>query len=124
MTNSVYYTTSSTSFLNSSTLSIGSTLSFTSTGHLGIGTTIGSNGTFYTSASGASYNNSSLSVKGDLEVDGNIKVKGKDLVKILEQIENRFAIISDPTPEKIEKFEALKKAYNHYKLMEKLIGED
>ena len=67
---------------------------------------------------------SSLHVKGDAEFEGNVTVKGRDLVKLLETIEDRLAIVSNPDPKKLEKFKALKKAYDHYKLMEKLIGEE
>ena len=42
---------------------------------------------------------------------------------MLESIEDRLAILQ-PDPAKLEKFAALKKAYDHYKLMEKLIGDD
>jgi hypothetical protein len=66
---------------------------------------------------------SSMSVKGDLDVDGTLKVKGRDLAKLMEKIEDRLAILSEPDTNKLEKFAALKKAYDHYKLMEKLIGD-
>lgn len=66
----------------------------------------------------------SLTVDGDMEINGNLKFKGRNLEKLLESIESRLAIITEPSPEKLEKFEALKKAYDHYKLMEKLIGEE
>jgi hypothetical protein len=66
----------------------------------------------------------SLQVTGDTYFDGNVTVKGRDLVKLFEKIEDRLAIVSNPDPKKLEKFKALKKAYDHYKLMEKLIGEE
>ena len=69
-------------------------------------------------------NGASIQVKGDAEFDGNVKIKGHDIVKLLEKIEDRLAILMDPTPEKLEKFQALKTAYNNYKLMEKLCIED
>jgi hypothetical protein len=65
-----------------------------------------------------------MSVKGDLDVGGALKVKGKDLIKLMEKIEDRLAILAEPDPMKLEKFAALKKAYDHYKLMEKIIGDD
>ena len=64
-----------------------------------------------------------LHVTTDAEFEGDIKWKGRSLGKLLEQIEDRLAILQ-PNPAKLEKHEALKKAYNHYRLMEKLIGED
>lgn len=67
---------------------------------------------------------SGLQVKGDTEFEGNVKIKGKDISKLFEKIEDRLAILMEPNSEKLEKFAALKKAYDHYKLMEKLIGDD
>ena len=60
-----------------------------------------------------------LSVTGDAEIEGKLKVGGKDIAKSLEAIEKRLAILV-PDPEKLEHFEALKKAYEHYKLLEAL----
>ena len=90
-------------------------------------TTTGSNGTSWMSSPSYYTSNGTggaLQVSGDLNVDGKITVKGKDLVKLMETVETRLAILQDPDPEKLKKFEALKKAYDHYKLMEKLIGEE
>jgi len=66
----------------------------------------------------------SLIVTGNAKFEGDIEWQGRNLGKLLEKIEDRLAILADPDPKKLEKHEALKKAYNHYKLMEKLIGED
>ena len=104
-----------------------------------ITTTAGSNGTsgqYYTNgtsvpnwssfnigSAGSLSNSSTLEVKGDAAFDGDIKWKGRSLGKMLESIEDRLAILQ-PDPAKLEKFAALKKAYDHYKLMEKLIGDD
>lgn len=74
--------------------------------------------------SGGSGSQGSLQVTGDAHFDGTVTVKGRDLVKLFEKIEDRLAIVSNPDPKKLEKFKALKKAYDHYKLMEKLIGEE
>lgn len=92
--------------------------------------TLGS-GTFTTNGTGYSnpliYTNtdigSALKVSGDADFEGDVKIKGKSILTILESIEDRLSILS-PDPEKLEKYEALKKAYNHYKLLEKLIQED
>ena len=65
-----------------------------------------------------------ISVKGDAEFDGNVKIKGRDVAKLFEKIEDRLAILMDPDPEKLKKYQALKKAYDHYKLLEKLIGDE
>ena len=79
---------------------------------------IGSAGTYSTSGSGT------LQVQGDAEFDGNVKIRGRDITKLFEKIEDRLAILSEPDPKKLEKFAALKKAYDNYKLLEKLIGDD
>jgi hypothetical protein len=65
----------------------------------------------------------SIDVKGDASFDGDILWKGQSLGKMIEAIHDRLAILQ-PDPAKLEKYAALKKAYDHYKLMEKLIGED
>jgi hypothetical protein len=106
-----------------------------------IGTTAGMNGTsgsYLTSSGtgstvwttntspwsiGPSSTQPSLQVTGDADFSGDIKWKGRSLGKLLESIEDRLAILQ-PSPEKLEKYAALKKAYDQYKLMEKLIGED
>jgi hypothetical protein len=69
-------------------------------------------------------NTQGLHVTSDAEFEGDIKWKGRSLGKMLEKIEDRLAIIQDPDPKKLEKFAALKKAYDNYKLLEKLIGDD
>jgi len=84
------------------------------------------NGTYYTTngtsgSNWATLNNSqsSLNVKGDAEFEGKVKVNGQDLGEFMETISKRLAILV-PDPEKLEHFEALKKAYDHYKMLEKL----
>ena len=90
----------------------------------------GSTGSFYTTAgiNGSSWStvtsNPSLDVKGDATFEGDIKWKGRSLGKLLERIEDRLAILQEPSPEKLEKYAALKKAYDHYKTLERLIGEE
>jgi hypothetical protein len=65
----------------------------------------------------------SIDVKGDANFEGDIKWQGRSLSKLIESIEDRLAILQ-PNLEKMEKFAALKKAYEHYKLMEKLCQEE
>jgi hypothetical protein len=60
-----------------------------------------------------------LHVTSDAEFEGDITVKGKSLNKWMETMEKRLAILQ-PDPKKLKKFEALQKAYNHYKLLEAL----
>jgi hypothetical protein len=62
---------------------------------------------------------SSLSVKGDAEFEGKVKINGQDLAQFMETISNRLAILQ-PDPAKLEHFAALKKAYEHYKTLEAL----
>ena len=64
-----------------------------------------------------------LDVKGDANFEGDIKFKGRSLQELFSKIEDRLTILQ-PDPAKLEKYEALRKAYEHYNLLEKLIGED
>jgi hypothetical protein len=64
-------------------------------------------------------NQSSIQVSGNAEFDGDVKIKGVSIAKTLADINKRLAILV-PDPEKLEHFEALKKAYNHYKTLEAL----
>ena len=68
--------------------------------------------------------NPGLHVKDDATFEGDIKWKGRSLGKLMEKIEDRLAILQEPDAEKLEKFAALKKAYDHYKTLERLIGDD
>jgi hypothetical protein len=61
----------------------------------------------------------SLHVTGEAEFENDIKVKGVSISKALDDINKRLAILV-PDPEKLEHFEALKKAYEHYKTLEAL----
>ena len=67
----------------------------------------------------STYNNGALQVNGDAEFEGDIKWKGRSLGEMLSKIERRLSILV-PDPEKLEHFEALKKAYEHYKTLEAL----
>ena len=96
-------------------------------------TASGTGSTSYTLNTGAGYNGSwvtaasgptpSIQVTGNAEFNGDIKWKGRDLGKLLETIEKRLAILT-PNPKKLEKYEALQKAYAHYKLLEALCHEE
>jgi hypothetical protein len=81
------------------------------------GSTTINNNNFTTSSPGVTF-------PGQVKFEGDIEWKGRDLGRLIESIEDRLAILTEPNPEKLEKFAALKKAYDHYKLMEQLIGED
>lgn len=117
------YPTTSTNLSNFYTIgAVGATGYYGST----LGTMTGSNGTFWSTNGNITTGSTtpSMSVSGDLEVEGSLTVNGRNLSKLMEKIEDRLAILSEPDPDKLEKFAALKKAYDHYKLMEKLIGDD
>jgi len=59
-----------------------------------------------------------------LVIDGDIKWNGRSLGKLLEKIEDRLAILTEPTPERLERFAALREAYDAYKLIDTLcVGE-
>ena len=63
-------------------------------------------------------------ISPSMEVKGDLIVNGKNIGNILDKIQDRLAILDEPNPEKLEKHAALRKAYEQYKLLEKLIGED
>ena len=55
--------------------------------------------------------------------EGDIKIGGRSLKTFMDTMEKRMAILQ-PDPAKLEKFEALKKAYEHYKHLERLCELD
>ena len=104
-----------TSIGNTYTTSIGATGSTYT-----IGTGAGANGTYWTTATGTT----NITGNGiELDASADIKIGHKSFKAIMEKIEDRLAILT-PDPVKLEKFAALKKAYEHYKLMEKLCQEE
>lgn len=96
--------------------------------------TIGPTGTTgYTISSGAgayssnySYSTSPVNITNNgitMPNTADIKIGDKSLSEFMTKMEERLAILV-PDPKKLEKFEALKRAYDHYKLMEKLCQEE
>jgi hypothetical protein len=126
--NETYIMAEETGTIDSSDTMTMSSLPKWSTNHnINIGA---STGQYITSSgmNGVSYGNiayttsaypSTLNVKGDADFEGDVKIKGVSLAKTLEDINSRLAILV-PDPAKLEHFEALKKAYNHYKMLEAL----
>jgi hypothetical protein len=114
---------------NSSGLTVGGIQSFGSITlpHTITTTGTGGNGYTYGAGTGTSWaspaTQGSIKVTGDAEFDGDVKIKGQSINKLLERIEDRMAILMDPDPARLEKFQALKKAYDNYKLMDKLCQE-
>jgi hypothetical protein len=67
--------------------------------------------------------NSGLTVTGPADFKGDVKINGKSLVDRLDAIEKRLSILT-PDPKKLAKYEALQKAYDNYKILEKLCFDD
>jgi hypothetical protein len=107
-----------TSLWGSGTININSTSGPYTIGSAGSYLYNGSNGSSMWSTS-VGTNTPSLSVTGNAEFDQDVKIKGISVLKTLEEINRRLAILV-PDPEKLEHFEALKKAYEHYKTLEAL----
>jgi hypothetical protein len=89
--------------------------------------TIPAPGTFLTSNGGTGQftwatPNPNLTVKGDAEFEGDIKLKGKSLNDVLEQIEERLAILR-PNEELENRWEELRTLRNAYKELEAEIIE-
>jgi len=63
-----------------------------------------------------------MSVKGDAEFEGDVKIKGKSLNAILDKIEERLAILH-PNAKLEDKWEKLKELGNQYRALEKDILE-
>jgi len=59
----------------------------------------------------------------DMAAGTDITVGGQSLKEFMKKMEQRLAILV-PDPKKLEKFEALKKAYEHYKTMESLCFDE
>jgi hypothetical protein len=60
-----------------------------------------------------------LKVNGDAEFEGKVMINGRNISEFMETISKRLSILV-PDPAKLEHFEALKKAYEHYKILEAL----
>jgi archaellum component FlaF (FlaF/FlaG flagellin family) len=87
----------------------------------------GNNPVSITGTSGSSWINQSttaatITAKGKLEIEGDdadITINGQSLMQTMQIIQDRLAILV-PDPKKLEQFEALKQAYEHYKTLEAL----
>lgn len=56
--------------------------------------------------------------------EDDIKIRGRSMSDFMERVEDRLAIVTNPDPVKLAKFQALKNAYDHYRLLEKLLGDE
>ena len=119
--------------IDASTMYSSNTITLPSTTISGSGSagyTIGSAGsTMYTTGTGTYNWNTTIPPSVNISSDGidmaagtDIKVDGKSLKEFMSKMEERLAILI-PDPKKLEQFAALKKAYEHYKLMEQLCQE-
>jgi hypothetical protein len=80
------------------------------------------NPTISISTPNATTGTSTMTVKGDAEFEGKIKVGGQDLVELLSKIEDKLAIYK-PNPELEEKWEELRELSKRYKELETEIME-
>jgi len=55
--------------------------------------------------------------------DADITIGGRSMKKMLEGIEQRLSILV-PDPKKLERYEALQQAYEHYKTLEALCNQE
>lgn len=79
----------------------------------------------YNSASTIAYQNAAgaLTVNGDADFKGDVKIDGRSVRDSLAAIEKRLSILT-PDPKKLAKYEALQKAYKHYKTLEAMCFEN
>ena len=59
----------------------------------------------------------------EMDADADITIGGRSMKKMLEGIEHRLGILV-PDPKKLERYEALRQAYEHYKTLEALCNEE
>ena len=126
--------TGSDQYSNINTITLPSSSTFTYGGSIGSGITtinnINSNTQWTTGTSGYTFNNAITPNTVSISTDGinmaagtDIKIDGQSLKEFMKKMEQRLAILV-PDPKKLEKFEALKKAYEHYKTMESLCFDE
>jgi hypothetical protein len=94
----------------------------TTTGTYTITTPNGPTPFIYTTGGGMTSISSADVTSSALEVRGDIIMDGQSLKKIFEGINDRLLVLV-PDPAKLEKWEALKIAYENFKLMESLLRE-
>lgn len=99
----------------------------TASGLLGSGTLASGSITgnvFVNSATYGSAQNVVVSEYGiSIKDQGDIVIGDRSMKQFMKQVEDKLLILI-PNPAKLEKYEALKKAYDHYKMIEKLLYED
>lgn len=112
--------------INTITLPSSSTFSYGGATVGGITSINNINSSWHTGTTGYTYNinpaPSTVNISNtgiEMAAGTDITVDGKSLKEFMKKMEQRLAILV-PDPKKLEKFEALKKAYEHYKTMESL----
>ena len=109
--------------IGSSTITLPSTAyTIGSNSNYAFNTTAGYNGTTWTNTAASP----TVNITGDgidMAAGTDIKIDGKSLKEFISKMEDRLAILV-PDPAKLEKFEALKRAYEHYKTMESLCFDE
>ena len=58
-----------------------------------------------------------------LDTGQDITIEGHSLKEFMKKMQDRLCILQ-PDPAKLAKYESLRLAYEHYKLMEQLLGDD
>ena len=124
ITLSDYSLMSNTITLPSSAFSIGGSSGAVGTSYTSANTqwTTGTNGYTFTNAAVPQ----TVNITGDgidMTAGADIKIDGKSLKEFMKKMEQRLAILV-PDPAKLEKFQALKRAYEHYKTMESLCFDE
>lgn len=92
---------------------IGSTTPLTLNSH-------GQNGIVMSNGSWAPKYQHRLVVEGDADITGDIKISGRSLRDFMDQVSRRLAILT-PDPARLERYEALRQAYEHYLTLEALL---
>lgn len=91
--------------------------------NIGVGGGGGSANSYISCGGGGGGLTMNASNYSDIKIEAsNISVNGTKLSDILDSINSRLNILV-PNPNKLEKYEALKEAYEHYKLMEAMLDE-
>lgn len=81
-------------------------------------------GTVWSTATNSSHPTVNIHQRGiDMEASADIKIGDQSLKEFMKAVSDRLAILV-PDPAKLEKYAALKAAYEHYKLLESLINDD
>jgi hypothetical protein len=80
--------------------------------------TVSTSSSPYTISADPNLKGASLLVGGDAEFEGDVKIKGKSLTKLIDNIEKRLAILH-PNERLEEKWEKLKTLGDQYREMEK-----